>query len=46
MTWEAAMRWARIRAKDTGERYRVVGYRRPHWPYGTSDWGYMVKRAE
>lgn len=26
MTWEAAMRWARIRAEDTGKRYRVYGY--------------------
>lgn len=36
VTWEAAMRWALIRAADTGERYRVTGYidmQRTRWAY-------------
>jgi len=34
MTWEAAMRWARIRAYDDGCRRAVYGYRvRGAWFY-------------
>jgi hypothetical protein len=42
MNWEAAMRWARIRAKETGERYAVRGYRRPNG----GRWSYVAGRAE
>jgi hypothetical protein len=40
MNWLAAMRWARLRSRDTGARYRVYGY-----PRG-SGWAYAVKRAD
>jgi hypothetical protein len=41
MNWLAAMRWARLRSRDTGKRYRVYGYLRGgRWAYAVtrSDW--------
>lgn len=42
MTWDAAMRWALVRAKDTGARYRVYGYRMGSW---SPRWAYAVGKA-
>jgi len=39
------MRWALIRAKDTGARHRVVGYLYPVTPTDLR-WRYMVRKAE
>jgi hypothetical protein len=41
VNWLAAMRWARLRSRDTGKRYRVYGYLRGgRWAYAVtrSDW--------
>lgn len=53
MTWEAAMRWARTRARETGVRHRVYGYRiggAAHVPGMTviwrgTGWAYAVGRV-
>lgn len=41
MTWELAMRYARTRARETGHRYRVYGYRARY----DGQWAYSVGRA-
>lgn len=49
MTWEAAMRFARIRARETGVRHRVYGYRVAGNPllgwHVPGSWRYAVGRA-
>lgn len=45
MTWEAAMRWARLRARDTGERHRVFAYAVSGVPMG-GKWRYAVGKAD
>ncbi len=44
MKWEAAMKWARIRARETGVKRRVYGYFR--WvpdPAGLRrEWAYAI----
>ena len=48
VTWEAAMRWARVRAGETGCRYRVYGYEvlgNPGLGWRPGHWAYAVGRA-
>lgn len=48
MTWEAAMRWALIRARGTGQRMRVFSHRvYVVTPDGVRDsWAYRVGPAD
>lgn len=48
VTWEAAMRWAWIRAWETGRKYRVYGYEIQGCPglgWHPGRWAYAVGRV-